>query len=143
MIVKRKWLLWVISLFMLFMYSMGIYDFFMMLSHNTSYYASHGYGEIVVKYFTDYPIYFMIFWIVNLVCGFSAPVLLLLGKRTSKIVALISTIADLILIISTSIFRNRFEVLGINVFIFDIFILLITICFYFYCRHIYKERINS
>lgn len=115
---------------------MGIYDFFMMISHNGSYYASHGYGEIVINYFTDYPGYFMIFWIGNLLCGFLAPILLLIRKRSSRKFALISAIADLILIILTSIFRNRIEVLGINTFMFDVFILLVTIGFYFYCRSI-------
>lgn len=134
LITKRPWHLWAISIFLIFMYSMGIYDFFMMLSHNSIYYASKGFGEAVVSYFTNYPFYIMVFWIANLICGFVAPVLLPMKKKQATIIALISVIADIILMVSTVLFRNRIEVLGINIFIFDIFILIITLGLYLYCK---------
>ena len=133
---KRTWHFWLIALFLLFMYSMGIYDLFMMLSHNEGYYISHGYGNQVIQYFTNYPIYFLALWITNLICGFVAPILLMLRNKAAKSFALVSAVADLLLITFTSIFRDRFDVLGTGVACFDVFILLITFGLYFYCRYI-------
>lgn len=137
--ISNKWHLWVIALFMMFIYIMGIYDFVMMLSHNKSYYASHAYGEAVIKYFTNYPIYFMIFWIVNLLTGFLSPILLILRNLHSKNLAFISVIADLILLILTFTLRDRWHVLGSGVAMFDFFILAFTFGLYLYCRYFFKK----
>jgi hypothetical protein len=139
---KRRWHLWVISVFMIFIYVMGIYDFIMMLTHNHVYYASHGYGEAVADYFTNYPLYFLIFWIANLVCGFAASVMLLFQIKQAAIAAFISAVSDFILIVCTAIFRNRIEVLGINVFMFDLFILAITFGLYYYIKQISSKKIK-
>lgn len=124
---------------MLFMYGMGVYDFFMMLSHNSAYYSSHNYGQEVVEYFTDYPIYFMVFWITNLVCGVISPILLIFKNKLAERVALISVVADVILILVTSLFRNRIGVLGIHIFAFDVGIAIITLLFYLYCKWLNKK----
>lgn len=136
---KRPWHLWVFALFMLFLYSMGIYDYFMMLSHNAGYYASKGFGAGVEVYFTNYPLYFMVFLIGNLICGFTAPLLLIFRKKQAAILALISAVSDAVLIILTSLFRNRIEVLGVPIFMFDLFILLITFLLYVYCRSVNRK----
>lgn len=88
MIRKNPWHLWFIALFLLFMYSMGIYDLFMMLSHNEGYYLSHGYGNQVIKYFTNYPMYFGALWVTNLICGFTAPILLMIRMKAANILHL-------------------------------------------------------
>lgn len=137
---ENPWHLWLVALFLLFMYIMGVYDLFMMLSHNEAYYLSHGYGDQVVKYFTNYPIYFLVLWVANLVCGFVAPILLILRNKAAKTFALISSVADFLLITLTSIFRGRVQVLGSKVAGFDIFILLITIGLYIYCKHIGSHK---
>ena len=60
-----KWRGVLFALFLLFLYIMGTYDFFMMLSHNESYYFSKGFCEGVHQYFTDYPIPGLILWVGN------------------------------------------------------------------------------
>ncbi len=45
---KIKWDGVVFALFILFLYVMGGYDIFMMLSFDEAYYASKGYGQSVV-----------------------------------------------------------------------------------------------
>ncbi len=142
MIRKNPWHLWLIALFLLFMYSMGIYDLFMMLGHNEGYYLSHGYGSQVIKYFTNYPIYFGVLWVTNLICGFAAPILLIIRMKAAKIFAFVSAVSDLLLIILTSIFRNRLQVLGANVAGFDVFIMLITFGLYGYCKY-FGNRIDK
>ncbi|WP_128660010.1 hypothetical protein [Paenibacillus sp. 598K] len=136
---KRPWHMWPIVLFVAFMYVMGIYDFFMMLSHNVDYYADHNYGQAVVEYFTDYPIYFMVFWIANLLAGVLAPITLPFNLKWGKNLAWISSVAGLILLLLTFIFRNRLSVLGAGIAAFDIFILLMTVGLYLYSRRMEKR----
>ena len=138
--ISRKWHLWIIAFCMIFIYIMGIYDFFMMLSHNQTYYASHGYGQEVIKYFTNYPLYFMIFWIANLLAGFMSPIFLIFKNIYSKYLALISTVADAILLLLTFTLRNRLAVLGSGVAGFVIFILASTFGFFLYCTYVFKKN---
>lgn len=130
---KLKWHGMLFALLMLFLYVMGTYDLFMMLSHNANYYNSHGYSQIVIDYFTDYPIWGLIFWIGNLVCGLISPILYLLNKnKYAYKVAITSFVCDFILILLGIAFNNRFNVFGINVFCFDLFILFITLLYGIY-----------
>ncbi|MDL2234003.1 hypothetical protein LJC63_10575 [Ruminococcaceae bacterium OttesenSCG-928-L11] len=139
---KHPWHLWLIVLLVAFMYGMGIYDMPMMLSHNGDYYASHGYGQAVAEYFTNYPVYLLALWLVNLLSGFLSPLILIFNARTAKYVALTSSIADAALLLFTFAFRNRLTVLGTSIAVFDIFILFMTIGFYLYCRMIEKRQNN-
>ena len=129
---KLKWYGVVFSLFILFLYIMGTYDIFMMLSHNVNYYNSKGYGEIVVNYFTNYPVYLLVFWISNLLCGLLSPIMYLVKNKHSYKIAMASFISDFILILLGVIFRNRINALGLNIFYFDLFILIITLLFGIY-----------
>ncbi|MDH6364872.1 hypothetical protein M2139_001873 [Enterococcus sp. PF1-24] len=131
---KTKWYGYLFALIMIFMYVMGIYDFFMMLTHNEAYYLSHNYGPQVIEYFTAYPFYFMIFWIINLLAGLAEPLLFILKKKAAVITALTATLAQFILLVLTFALRNRLAVLGTGVALFDVGILLLTLLFYLYCR---------
>lgn len=131
---KVKWYGVVFAVFVLLLYAAGVYDLCMMLDRNAAYYASKGYGEEVVRYFTDYPVYFLFFWIVNLTAGLLAPILYVLKKQQAAGVALLSASSDMMLIVLTCVFRNRIGVLGITVFIYDAVILLLTFFFYLLCR---------
>lgn len=137
---KRPWHLFVIAIFMILLYSMGIYDFFMMISHNTAYYNSHHYGNIVYEYFTNYPFYFLILWVTNLLGGIIAPILLLFKNKLSRDFALISTLAQFLLLTFTFAFRNRLEVFGTDIAVFDIFILIFTLCLYIYCVYVFRNK---
>lgn len=68
------------------------------------------------------------------------PVLYLLKKRYAKTVALVATLADFILMLTGIIFRDRISALGMNIFGFDIFILLITFIFWLYLFISYKKN---
>ena len=134
---KLKWYGVLFALFILFLYIMGSYDIVMMLSHNAGYYASKGYGEAVVDYFTNYPWYLLVFWVINLAGGLISPVLYFMKKRCAYQMALVSAASDLILIVLGVVFRNRLAVLGANIFCFDLFILIVTFLFAIY---LYKTR---
>lgn len=126
---KLKWYGILFALFVLFLYVIGIYDLFMVLSHNEAYYAGKNYGQTVKEYFTNYPVVLLIFWVGNLVCGLLGPVLYLCKKRNAYTTVVASFLCDFILIILGAVFRNRIDVLGTNIFCFDLFILLVTLLF--------------
>lgn len=136
-----KWSGVVFALFILFLYIMGTYDIFMMLSHNEAYYLSKGYGEIVHNYFSNYPITGLILWIGNLMCGLIAPILYLLKNKYAYKVAYASFIFDLLLMLLGAIFNNRFKVFDINIICFDIFILVITLVYGIYLHFQIKRKI--
>ena len=140
---KLKWHGVLFALFLLFIYIMGTYDIFMMLSHNEAYYLSKGFGESAHHYFTDYPIPGLILWIGNLVGGLLAPILYLLKKRCACQVAYASFLFDLFLILFGAIFRNRFRIFDPSIICFDIFILVITFLFGVYLHLQVKMRRNG
>lgn len=139
--IKALWHLWLIGSFFIFIYANGIYDYFMMLGHNASYYNSKHYGEAVVKYFTNYPIVFLVFYTTNIFCGLIAPILLLFRTRWTVLVSFVSAISMLCLEVLTFTFRNRWNILGPWVSLFDIALLLITIGFFFYCKALRKRGV--
>ena len=138
---QLKWYGILFSLFILFLYVMGIYDLPMMLSHNTQYYISRNYGEGATLYFTNYPFYMMIFWITNLICGLLSPVLFLIKNKYAYKVAFVSAFSDFVLMMSGIIFRNRINALGTNIFYFDLFILIITFLFGIYLYILSKKSV--
>ncbi|MBI5962723.1 MAG: hypothetical protein HY863_04555 [Chloroflexi bacterium] len=137
--IKAPWHLWFIGLFFLFLYSMGAYDYFMMLGHNAAYYESKNYGEEVYTYFTNYPLLPLIFWTINIFSSLVASVLLLLRRHWVVYVSLVSAISIAILEFLTFAFRDRWNILGPWIAIFDISIMLMTFGFFFYCRNLAKQ----
>lgn len=137
--IKTPWHLWLIALFFLFIYVNGVYDFFMMLGHNVDYYESKGFTEETHEYFNNYPIGPLLFWTINIICGVISPILLLLQKRLTVWVALISAVAMTLLEATGFIFMDRWNALGTYVSFFDIGLLVLTWTFFFYCRHL-KEK---
>ncbi|HEX3076016.1 MAG TPA: hypothetical protein VHQ24_04020 [Lachnospiraceae bacterium] len=132
--IRSPWHLWLIGLIFTFLYSYAIYDIFMMLGHNEAYYSSKHLGKAAYTYFTNYPVFPLIFWVLNIVSGAIAPILLLLRSRLAVPTSLISAISIIILEFITFTFRNRWNALGSSIGIFDIIMLLITVGLYFYCK---------
>lgn len=138
---KLKWYGILFALFILFLYIMGTYDIFMMLSHNETYYASKEYGKSVINYFTNYLLYMMVFWIGNLIGGSISPVLYFAKNKHAYKIAFISAASDFILIVLGTAFRNRLNVFGINIFCFDLFILIATFLFGIYLYQANRSEI--
>lgn len=130
----HPWHRWIVALVMIFIYTNGLFDFFMMLTHNISYYESKGYGEAVYGYFTDYPLVPLLFWALNITTGFLAGFFLLFHLSWAKKLALISALSMALLQLITFGFMDRWNILGTYISIFDLFLLLLTFSFYGYCR---------
>ncbi|WP_155974795.1 hypothetical protein [Virgibacillus sp. CM-4] len=124
--------LWVIALFFIFLYMIGIYDYIMSLSLNTAYFDSQDDGNDQYHYFSNY---LLICWTLNLISGMIAPIFLLLRMKRSIILALLSTVALFLLNAITFIFMNRLTIFGFTQSLFDLSILLLTFGLYWYCRY--------
>ena len=140
---KFKWYEIIFALFILFLYIMGTYDIFEMLNHNEAYYESKGFGEEIHSYFTSYPIWLLVLWIGNLLCGLLSPILYLFKCKYAYKVAYISFLADALLIVLGALFRNRFQVFAFGIICFDIFILIITLLFAIYIHMEYNKTIKA
>ncbi len=135
---KTPWHLWVVALFFGFIYVNGIYDFFMIQSQDLAYYHTKGFSDAVFKYFSNYPLAFLILWATHIFSGFIASVLLLLRNRWTVSIALISAACTLIQTPLSFLLKNRWQAFGPFFSLFDIAIVLLSICFYLYCRKIKK-----
>lgn len=120
------------TLFMFFLNLIGCYDFVMVMTHNQAYLAEH-YKPAIETYFSHYPILFLILWISNLLSGILTPVFYLFKSKSVFILAGIAFWADAILILLTSLFRNRIQLFGWQ-FVFDLLILSLYGVYYMYLR---------
>lgn len=120
------------ALFMFFLNLIGCYDFVMVITGNQAYFAEH-YTPAIETYFSHYPILFLILWISNLLSGILTPVFYLFKSKSVFILAGIAFWADAILILLTSLFRNRIQLFGWQ-FVFDLLILSLFGVYYMYLR---------
>ncbi len=137
--IKTPMHLWFMGLFFILVYSIGMYDYFMVRGHNVDYLNSLNIGEAVITYFTDYPKVFLILWTINIFSGLIAPILLLFRSKWAVWGGLIAIISKLCLDVLTFAFRNRWNVFGPWLSLIDITILLITCGFFFYCKALAKR----
>lgn len=120
-ITSRPWHLWVIFIVATLFMSIGLYDFAMVASHNTTYLADR-YTDEGVDYFTNYPFPLLILFGINVICAALAPLTGLFNSHRAMWLALISGAADTLLLIITIFFRDRLAAIGIGLTIQDIVI---------------------
>lgn len=85
-------------------------------------------------YFTDYPVALLGLWTINIFGSMLAGFLLLFRSKWAPIAALASAISMLILNLFTFALRDRLDVLGVWVSLFDLLLMVLTFAFYWYCR---------
>jgi hypothetical protein len=133
--------LWFMGVLFVFIYSIGVYDFFMVHTNNMDYLNTLNVRGDVIAYFTDYPLVFSVFWTLNILGGLIAGVLLIFRNKWAVWGVLIATISKLCLDILTFAFWNRWSVFGPLTSLTDITILLMTAGFFFYCRVLLKRGV--
>lgn len=138
---RVPWHIWLMGLLFAFIYSYGIYDYFMMLGLNSDYYNSKNFGESVYEYFTDYPIVPLVFWTINVFSGLIASILLLFRSRLAMRAAFVSSVSMLCLQVLTFAFMNRWNVLGPWISLFDFALLILTFALFYYCRELLKRGV--
>lgn len=123
------------AVFIFFLNLIGCYDFVMVMTRNQTYFAEH-YTLAVKVYFTNYPIFFVIVWFGSLLGGVLCPIFYLFRRKSALILAGLAFWGDAMLVLLTSLFRNRIQVFGWQ-FTFDLAILgLLGL----YCLYLLKRR---
>ncbi|MCB5030496.1 hypothetical protein [Streptococcus mutans] len=126
------------AVFIFFLNLIGCYDFVMVMTRNQTYFAEH-YTSAVKAYFTNYPIFFVIVWFGSLSGGVLCPIFYLFRRKSALILAGLAFWGDAMLVLLTSLFRNRIQVFGWQ-FTFDLAILgLLGL----YCLYLLKGESKS
>ncbi|HHK5595330.1 TPA: hypothetical protein ACQUIK_001126 [Streptococcus mutans] len=126
------------AVFIFFLNLIGCYDFVMVMTRNQTYFAEH-YTLAVKVYFTNYPIFFVIVWFGSLLGGVLCPIFYLFRRKSALILAGLAFWGDAMLVLLTSLFRNRIQVFGWQ-FTFDLAILgLLGL----YCLYLLKGESKS
>ncbi|WP_270513638.1 hypothetical protein [Streptococcus mutans] len=116
------------AVFIFFLNLIGCYDFVMVMTRNQTYFAEH-YTPAVKVYFTNYP----------LSGGVLSPIFYLFRRKSALILAGLAFWGDAMLVLLTSLFRNRIQVFGWQ-FTFDLAILgLLGL----YCLYLLKGESKS
>ncbi|WP_250442551.1 hypothetical protein [Actinotalea sp. C106] len=131
---RRPWHLWLVGFLALALYVMGARDYLLSAALDADYFAAQGYDDGGVAYFTDYPVAPRILWTLNVVAGLLAPVLLMLRSRWATPTAAVAAGAQVVLLVVTFAFMDRWAALGAGIAGFDIGIAVLTVGLWAYCR---------
>jgi hypothetical protein len=133
--IRRTRLLWVISVLMFGLYLIGANDFVRTLTGDVSYFSSLGYGVPQLAYFANYPVGLGICGEVNIFAGLATPFLLLGRSRWASMAALLAAAAQIILLILTFGFRDRWEVFGARASLTDMAVAAFTLAVWLYASN--------
>ena len=111
---------------LILVYSIGLFDYYVVHTNNMDYLNSLKVKVEVIAYFTDYLLVFSVFWTINILGGLTAAVMLLFCSKWAILAVLIATISKLCLDILTFVFWNRWGVFEPLTSPIDITILLMT-----------------
>ncbi|MEI8143000.1 MAG: hypothetical protein WCG48_00025 [Candidatus Berkelbacteria bacterium] len=127
---------WIISAIVLFLTSIGAYDFIMTISQNTQYFDYMNYGSRQTTYFMNYPLSLTIFWFMGIWGAFAGSVCLLLRLKTARNLFVVAALGQIILDIYTFAFKHRWEILGPKLCTQDLIILVFTILLVIYSQYL-------
>jgi hypothetical protein len=138
---SAPWHLWVVgSLFVLLNFG-GVYDYVMAFSENPDYFRSQNYNGEQIQYFTGYPVLPAVFWTIGVWGALFAAILLLLRSRWALPVAITGLLCQVVLDILTFGFRDRWQILGPRLALFDFGVLVLTAGFAYYCHAMMSKRV--
>lgn len=132
---RAPWHLWVIGVVFLGIYIGGARDYLLILLNDQDY-LQRQFGAIGTAYFTGYPLGLRIVWTVTIAGGLLAPVFLLVRSRWAVPIAVVAAAAQVVLILLTFAFRDRWHALGAAYSLFDIGVAAATIGLALYCRRL-------
>lgn len=138
---SAPWHLWFVGTLFVLLTIGGVYDYVMALGENADYFRSQNYDSDQIQYFTDYPVLPAVFWTIGVWGGLLAAILLLLRTRWALPVAVAGLLSQVVLDIITFGFRDRWQILGPRLALFDLGVLLLTAGFVIYCRALTSRTI--
>ncbi len=113
---------------MFLLYVGGARDFALIALGDTGY-IERQFGHDGAVYFSDYPPVLRVVWMLNVVGGLTAPVLLILRSRGAFPTAVVATLAQALLLAVTFAALDRWRMLGPELAWFDIGIGVLTAAF--------------
>lgn len=137
---RRPWHLWLVTVTFFALNVGGARDYALILSQNTDYILQN-FGPGGVGYFTDYPVVLRLLWTLNIAGGLIAPLLLVARRSWSVPVAVVAAGAQILLLLITFTFRDRWQVLGNLTSWFDIGVGAIAVFFGWYCWLMYRRGV--
>ncbi|MEV0333879.1 hypothetical protein [Nocardia sp. NPDC050717] len=139
--IRTPWHVWVVGVVLLLLNLGGVYDQVMALSENAEYFRSQGYTAEQVAYFTDYPLLLAVFWTVGVWGGLLAAVLLLARSRWAFAAATAGVVGQIVLALVTYGFRDRLDILGTRLALFDLVVFLLSVAFAAYCHRMVRRGV--
>jgi len=137
--VRYSWhLLPIVALF-LFLYGIAVYDYIMTVSHDQGYFEYLRYNQVVVDYFTNYPLVLLIFWTTNVFGGIVTLLLMLMRKEMAFYFSVTTFVSMFLLDFITFGFRNRWNVIGAKASATDILMLILTLGLRIYNYFLFKK----
>ncbi|WP_424652234.1 hypothetical protein [Capnocytophaga gingivalis] len=133
--------IWIISILFLLITCVGIKDFYHTMTYDEVYIGSHfGAGGLI--YFKDYPLLLaVLFGITVFLPPISVVTVLLFRKKVATSIMMYVLIAMVFLYVYTFCFRNRWQLLGEQISIFDIVILGLYLLYYLYLLLLKRKHI--
>ena len=133
--------IWVFSVLFLLITCAGIKDFYQTMTYDEVYNGSHfGAGGLI--YFKDYPLLLaVLFGITVFLPPISVVTVLLFRKKVATSIMMYVLIAMVFLYVYTFCFRNRWQLLGEQISIFDIVILGLYLLYYLYLLLLKRKHI--
>jgi hypothetical protein len=110
--VKTPWHVWVIGVFALLFNFIGVFDFVMSMAQGAVYQASAGMTPAQIAHFQQMPAWMTVDWAVGVFGAFVASILILLRKKLSLPIFVVSLAAFLISLLYTYVLTGGGAVMG-------------------------------
>ncbi|WP_280299786.1 hypothetical protein [Nocardia neocaledoniensis] len=135
------WHLWVVGVMILLLNLGGVYDQVMALTENAEYFRSQHYTARQIAYFTDYPLLPAVLWTLGVWGGLVAAVLALARSRLALAAAIVGVLGQIALALVTYGFRDRLDILGTRLALFDLMVFLLSVAFAVYCHRLLRRGV--
>ncbi|UGT56610.1 hypothetical protein [Nocardia asteroides] len=119
----------------------GVYDQVMALTENAEYFRSQNYTARQIAYFTDYPLLPAVLWTIGMWGGLVAAVLVLARSRWAFVAVIAGVLGQIGLALVTYGFRDRLDILGTRLALFDLMVFLVSVAFAVYCHRMLRRGV--
>lgn len=131
---KAPWHLWLVGIVAVLFNAIGVFDFVMSMAQGAAYQARAGMTAEQIAHYQDLPAWMIITWAVGVFAAFAASILLLLRRRASYPVFVLSLAAFLISLDYTYLLTHDGAIMGPQMAITSAVITVFLLLFCWYSR---------